>query len=182
MRREIWSFDSQVSTPKTPNKTGAESASERSETLLQLHLESNPEALCLVRATLQRAAEVLQFQEHDTRAIVRSVDEALANVILHAYGGQKGQPIVVSCNRLRKGEKPEDPVGLEIILADSGEALDPGKLKSRSLQEIRPGGLGLHFIKESMDVVEFSRKEGQNFLRLVKYPTPSKAGKNEKGD
>jgi serine/threonine-protein kinase RsbW len=155
--------------------------SPRSEVLLQLHLGSNPEALCLVRATLQRAAEVLQFREKETRAIVRAVDEALANVIRHAYGGQKGKPIVVSCSRVRKSEKPEDPEGLEIILQDSGEAPDPDKLKSRSLQEIRPGGLGLHFIKESMDVVEFSRKEGQNFLRLVKYRYSSKADKKEKG-
>jgi serine/threonine-protein kinase RsbW len=150
--------------------------------LLRLQLESNPEMLCLVRATLQRAAEVLQFREEETRAIVRSVDEALANVIRHAYGGQKGKPIVVSCNRIRKSENAGDAVGLEIILEDSGEAPDPGKLKSRSLQEIRPGGLGLHFIKQSMDVVEFSHKEGQNFLRLVKYPTSSKTDKKEKGE
>jgi anti-sigma regulatory factor (Ser/Thr protein kinase) len=148
--------------------------------LLQLHLESNPEALCLVRATLQCAAETLHFREEETRAIVRSVDEALANVIRHAYGGQKGKPISVSCNRVRKSDKPEDPVGLEIVLVDSGKAPDPDKLKSRSLQEIRPGGLGLHFIKESMDVVEFSHKEGQNFLRLVKYPSSSKTDKKEK--
>jgi serine/threonine-protein kinase RsbW len=169
-----------VSAPKTPNETGAESGAPRSETLLQLHLESNPDTLCLVRATIQRAAEVLQFRDEEARAIVRSVDEALANVIRHAYGGQKGRPIVVSCKRIWNGAKPEEPPGLEVILQDSGEAADPDKLKSRSLQEIRPGGLGLHFIKESMDVVEFSRKEGQNFLRLVKYRS-SKARKKEKG-
>jgi anti-sigma regulatory factor (Ser/Thr protein kinase) len=171
-----------VSTPKTPNKTGAESSSPQSETLLRLHLESNPESLCLVRATLQRAAEILEFRDEETRAIVRSVDEALANVIRHAYKGQKGKPIVVSCSRVRKSEQPGEPVGLEIVLEDSGEAPDPGKLKSRSLQEIRPGGLGLHFINQSMDVVEFSRKEGQNVLRLVKYPSSSKLDKKGKGE
>jgi serine/threonine-protein kinase RsbW len=33
---------------------------------------------------------------------------------------------------------------------------------------VRPGGLGLHFIRESMDTVEFDHKSGKNQLRLVK--------------
>jgi anti-sigma regulatory factor (Ser/Thr protein kinase) len=34
---------------------------------------------------------------------------------------------------------------------------------------LRPGGLGLHFIHEAMDTVEFTRKGARNRLRLVKY-------------
>jgi serine/threonine-protein kinase RsbW len=33
---------------------------------------------------------------------------------------------------------------------------------------VRPGGLGLHFIRETMDEVEFSHIDGKNRLRLVK--------------
>jgi len=69
--------------------------------LLRLELQSNPEALCLVRATVERAAEVLHFTDTDARAIVRSVDEALANVMRHAYGGRVGLPIEVSCSKVR---------------------------------------------------------------------------------
>jgi len=137
--------------------------------LLKLELRSNPEALCLVRATMERAAEVLHFPEADTRAIVRSVDEALANVLRHAYRGRGGLPIEVSCSRLRrKGIKAGQP-GIEIVLQDQGLAANPEKFKGRSLDEIRPGGLGLHFIRQSMDEVEFSRKKGKNQLRMVKY-------------
>ena len=35
--------------------------------------------------------------------------------------------------------------------------------------DIKPGGLGLHFIRQSMDIVEFRRARGANVLRLVKY-------------
>lgn len=150
--------------------------------MLHLQLESNPEALCLVRATLQRAAEVLHFQEPESRAIVRSVDEALANIIRHAYQERRGLPIEVSCRRLWKTREAEAPSGLEIVLADSGAAVDPRKMKSRALEELRPGGLGLHFIKQSMDVVEFSRKNGKNVLRLVKYLAPSKPDEALKGE
>jgi len=145
----------------------------RPELLLSLHLQSNPDALCLVRAAMQRATEMLRFEEADSRAIVRSVDEALANVIRHAYKGQNGLPIEVTCRRLRARKGSREPNGLEIVLTDSGAPADLKKLKGRPLGEIRPGGLGLHFMKESMDVVEFSRKDGKNVLRMVKYLAPS---------
>ena len=145
-----------------------------SDMWLRLELESDPEALCLVRATLERATEFLHFPESESRAIVRSVDEAVANVIRHAYKGRAGMPIILTCNRLWRGEKVSPPAGLEILLQDSGEAPDPEKLKGRPLDEVRPGGLGLHFMRQSMDEVEFSRKKGKNLLRLVKYLEPNR--------
>jgi len=72
--------------------------------------------------------------------------------------------------------------GIEIVLSDSGAAADVEKLKGRSLDEIRPGGLGLHFIKQSMDVVEFSRKRGKNFLRLVKFLTVPRQDRSREGE
>ena len=155
---------------KTPHRKASKSC--HSDMWLRLELESDPEALCLVRATLERAAEFMHFPEPDSRAIVRSVDEAVANVIRHAYKGRTGMPITLTCNRLWCGEKVEPPAGLEIVLQDSGEAADPKKLRGRPLDEVRPGGLGLHFMRQSMDEVEFSRKKGKNLLRMVKYLEP----------
>jgi anti-sigma regulatory factor (Ser/Thr protein kinase) len=154
----------------------------RAELLLRLHLQSNPEALCLVRATLQRATEVVHFHEAESRAVVRSVDEALANVIRHAYKGQVGHPIELTCNRLLCDSTKEASRGLEIVLSDCGVPVNPKKLHGRALEDIRPGGLGLHFMKQSMDVVEFRRKNGKNLLRMVKYLTPSKPEKQVQGD
>lgn len=150
-------------------KVGKAKARGHSDMWLRMELESNPDALCLVRATLERAAEFMHFPEPESRAIVRSVDEAVANVIRHAYKGQAGMPITVTCNRVWRGEKVKPPEGLEILLQDSGEAADPKKLRGRPLEEVRPGGLGLHFMRQSMDEVEFSRKHGKNVLRMVKY-------------
>jgi anti-sigma regulatory factor (Ser/Thr protein kinase) len=160
--------------PKSQKRTAAADARLRSEHFLTLQLESNPEALCLVRATLERATEVMEFPEADSRAVVRSVDEALANVIRHAYKGRSGKPIEVQCWRLWKTNDAEHPKGIEILLKDSGAAADPKKLKGRALEEVRPGGLGIHFMKQSMDVVEFHRKSGKNLLRMVKYLAPQK--------
>ena len=157
-------------------------ARQHAELLLHMSLESNPESLCLVRATLERAAEVAQFEESQSRAIVRSVDEALANVIRHAYKGRGGLPIELTCRRLLCGPEHKSTRGLEIVLSDSGEKADPRKLRGRPLDEIRPGGLGLHFMKQSMDVVEFRRKNGKNLLRMVKYLAPCKPEEVSKGE
>ena len=173
---------SRVHTPKAKKKHSKKERRSRAELLLRLQLQSNPEALCLVRATLQRATEVMHFQEPDSRAIVRSVDEALANVIRHAYQGRGGLPIEVTCRRLLKGADAATPCGLEITLMDSGIVADPKQLRGRPLEEIRPGGLGLHFIKQSMDVVEFSRRNGRNLLRMVKHLAPSKPEEKPEGE
>lgn len=143
-----------------------------SDFLLKLQLESNPDSLTLVRATLERLAEFLHFSPSDSRSIVRSVDEALANVIRHAYAGKTGLPIAVTCRRLRIEDHGRTKLGIEILLEDSGNSPDLTKVTGRSLDEIRPGGLGLHFIRQSMDHVQFSRTEGKNQLRLVKYLVP----------
>jgi serine/threonine-protein kinase RsbW len=153
-----------------------------SDLLVTLQLHSNPEALCLVRAALQRATELLHFRESDSRAIVRSVDEALANVIRHAYQGKSGLPIEVTCKKWHGTHNGAPTTGLEIILLDSGNALDPAKLKGRNLEDVRPGGLGLHFIKQSMDLVEFTRSEGKNQLRLIKYLAPATAVSPPEGE
>ena len=145
----------------------------QSEMLLKLELKSNPEVLCLVRAAVERAAEVLRFQDSEARAIVRSVDEALANVMRHAYGGKPGLPIEMSCRRLEHGGQNSARGGIEILLADQGAPVKLSALQGRPLDQIRPGGLGLHFIRQSMDEVEFSRKKGKNLLRMVKYLSPA---------
>jgi anti-sigma regulatory factor (Ser/Thr protein kinase) len=154
----------------------------RADLLLKLEMTSNPEALCLVRATLERAAEALHFHSAERRAIVRSVDEALANVMRHAYEGKSGKPIVVTFRRLYGQKQPQSSAGIEVLLEDKGVALDPAKLKGRTLEDIRPGGLGLHFMRHSMDEVEFSRKHGKNQLRMVKYLAVPKTESGSEGE
>jgi len=167
------------------NRSGRKSArvlrQPPSDLLLKLELQSNPDALCLVRATLERAAETLHFHEADRRAIVRSVDEALANVIRHAYGGKGGLPIAVTVRRLRESRSEPQRSGIEVLLEDSGAPVTSAKLQGRPLDQICPGGLGLHFMKQSMDQVEFCRKKGKNQLRMVKYLASAKPDKRPEG-
>jgi anti-sigma regulatory factor (Ser/Thr protein kinase) len=135
-----------------------------------LALYSSPGLLSVVRGTVERLTEHLGFPTTEARSITRAVDEALTNIVRHSYGNRPGQPITMYFRRARPRRQCEEvESGLEILLCDRGLAVDPSKFRGRPLEEIRPGGLGLHFIRQAMDIVEFSRKRTTNRLRLVKY-------------
>lgn len=104
--------------------------------------------------------------------MVLAVDEALTNVIRHAYLGQTNQPIEISFRRCQIQKDGTVRDALEIVLADRGVPVKIEALQGRSLDEVRPGGLGLHFIRESMDRVQFRHIKAKNYLRLVKVLGP----------
>ena len=137
--------------------------------LLQLELPSNPEILSVVRSAVPRLTEELDFPAAEVRAITRAVAEALANVIRHAYGGRPGQTIQLSCRRVQIGDCGKKRAALEIVLEDHGAAADRKKLCGRSFDDVRPGGLGMHFIQEGVDVMQYKSLGRRNRLRLVKY-------------
>jgi serine/threonine-protein kinase RsbW len=142
--------------------------------LLKLELRSNPNLLSVVRGAMERLTEVFGFSAPECRSVTRAVDEALTNIMRHCYRGKLDQPIEVACNRVQRRGSAVRRTGLEILLSDRGPAVDPAKLRGRRLDEIKPGGLGLHFIRQSMDSVEFKRMRGMNQLRLIKYLQPAK--------
>jgi anti-sigma regulatory factor (Ser/Thr protein kinase) len=87
----------------------------------------------------------------------------------HSYGNRLDQPIAMYFRRTQRRNEGEVQHGLEILLCDRGPEVDASKLCGRPLDEVRPGGLGLHFIRQAMDTVEFTRKGPTNRLRFVKY-------------
>jgi serine/threonine-protein kinase RsbW len=88
----------------------------------------------------------------------------------------------LTCRRLHKPRHPKTSAGIEVVLEDRGISAEPSKLSGRSLDEIRPGGLGLHLMRQSMDKVEFSRKHGKNRLRMVKYLSTAKTESGSEGE
>jgi len=137
--------------------------------VLMLALYSNPKWLSVVRGAVAPLSKTLGFPEMQCRSITRAVDEALTNIVRHSYGNRLDQPIAMYFRRAQRRHDGQVQQGLEILLCDRGPAVDPCKLQGRPLDEIRPGGLGLHFIRQAMDTVEFTRKGPTNRLRLVKY-------------
>jgi anti-sigma regulatory factor (Ser/Thr protein kinase) len=143
-----------------------------------MELRSDPGLLCTVRAALGQLTEKLGFSEPECRAVVLAVDEALTNIIRHAYKGNTERPIMATFRRVQAGRGGAREEAFEIVLEDRGVTVDRAQLCGRALEDVRPGGLGLHFIRESVDEVEFRRRSGKNQLRLVKFLRTREPGKS----
>jgi len=132
------------------------------ETLIALSIRSTPDRLRLVRETVGATMNLAECSMDVSRDIVLAVDEALQNVIRHAYGGVADGIIDISLSRLG-----DDIV---ILVKDEAPTVDAAKIKPRDLDDIRPGGLGTHLITEVMDSVEFlpRSENGGNVLKMVK--------------
>jgi anti-sigma regulatory factor (Ser/Thr protein kinase) len=145
--------------------------------LLRLELPSNPEILCVVRSAVMRLAEEMGFPAEQCRGLTRAVDEGLTNIIRHAYNGRPGQPIELLCRRSQNRTGNKQRAALEIVLVDHGAAPDRKKLCGRSLDDVRPGGLGMHFIEDAVDVMQYTSHARGNRLRLIKYLPIAKSEK-----
>ena len=107
------------------------------------------------------------FSKKDCHAMALAVDEALANVIKHAYAGARDKEIEIEIEELNGETKQQ---GLKINIRDFGKAVEISKIKGRDLAGIRPGGLGVHIMRKVMDEVVFEcPPSGGTLLQMVKY-------------
>jgi anti-sigma regulatory factor (Ser/Thr protein kinase) len=121
--------------------------------------------LPVVRAAVDKVCRQAGFDDETSGAVVLSVDEALTNVIRHAYKGASGRPIDLEIELLAGDARH----GVAIRLRDYGQWVDPSTIKSRDLEDVRPGGLGVHIMKECMDSVSFEPADGGGtLLTMVK--------------
>jgi len=136
-------------------------------TQIELRMCANPEYLYVARVLIRSVAKVVGLNDKDDLVTV-AVEEALANVIQHSYGGPCEMPIILKINKIEQGKK--NKTALEIIVRDFGKQVDPESIRGRELSDIRPGGLGVHIIRKTMDEVEFTCvADGGMQLRMVKY-------------
>ena len=98
--------------------------------------------------------------------ILLAVDEAVTNIIMHAYKEHRRDVIEITLDI--------DPRRFTVIIRDSGISFDPKSVLSPSVKEhVSHGkrhGLGIFLMRQVMDEVEYLFKEGvRNELRMVKY-------------
>ena len=141
---------------------------------LRLELVSKPAYLCGVRELIGGVAQQFGFVGPQAHRIVLAVDEALANVIVHGY--QRREDGSIRVDIFRVGDHAAT-AGIRIVIEDDGRTVDPATIRSRELADIRPGGLGVHIIREIMDQVTYEpRPSGGMRLTLVKHLAPVLAG------
>jgi anti-sigma regulatory factor (Ser/Thr protein kinase) len=130
--------------------------------MIEIRITSQPRFLIVVRALIRKLCELAGCAEDEQRKIVLAVDEACANIMQHTFHGDQNQIIDISC----KGSEGT----LEFVLRDCGPPVDVGLVHPRDLKDVRPGGLGTHFIRSIMDEVDYRYEDGSgNTLRMVKH-------------
>ena len=135
---------------------------------IEMQISADPANLSVVRAAVRAALQQTALAEKNIDGVILALDEALANCIRHGYGGPCDSPIALTI--IRREDQAGRAVALEFLLRDFGKQVDPATIRSRDLDEIRPGGLGVHIIQSVMDEVEYSCADGGGMiLRMVKY-------------
>lgn len=113
------------------------------ELIVELRIPAFADRMALVRATLRSAAMHCGLNASATNDLVLAVCEACQNVVQHGYAGREPGDIVLSLTR--------SDGSMVVCVRDFAAPVDPEKIKPRDLDEVKPGGLGTHFIANLMD-------------------------------
>lgn len=129
----------------------------------KVEFSSHTGNLALLRRYVRRFLDGFPFSERERTLMVLGVDEACTNIIRHAYHLRDDQPIALSL------EANGDCVCMR--LRDYGQQSSPDKMQGRAHDLIRPGGLGMHLIRNAFDQVDYILKRRGTELVLTKKLT-----------
>lgn len=111
-------------------------------------------------------AHIIGFKERSIKDIELAVEEAVSNVIKHAYAANEQAEFSVTCERI--------PLGLKTVVKDKGQPFDPStvpKYDADNPQNDMPGsGLGFYLMHQFMDDISFHilGRDGKE-VHLVKF-------------
>ena len=122
-----------------------------------------------IRDYFSRASAEAGLDEEAVFDVQLAVDEAASNVIDHAYEGECESEIECGYELLKDG--------LKLNLHDHGKPFDPEKVELPDIisdpTRRKEGGLGLYFMRQMMDEVNFSFSgDGGNDLTMIKRRRP----------
>ena len=135
----------------------------------RFELTASSEVLSPFRKELRQILNQAGWEKKTAEEILLAADEALTNIIRHAY---EGKPGTMTVSVLTDEEK------IEIVLEDRGKKFDPTRVPSPELPRHQPGGLGIHFIRTIMDQMIYDDQgPAGNRLRLIKHKKKSEKGR-----
>ena len=104
------------------------------------------------------------FGLQEARQIEAAFNEAIRNVIQHAYSGSKNSIITVEFRNFQKY--------IEVYIKDSGRQFPRSDIIARPLDDRRTRGLGLHLIESFMDYTNYdtSHSSGTELTMVKKKP------------
>ena len=126
----------------------------------KLEFTSHTENLALMRDFVRKFLSRHPFSEKQRTLMVLGVDEACTNVIRYAYDLRDDQPIALSVEALS--------TCVRMRLRDYGENTPADQMRGRAHNQVKPGGLGLHLIRNAFDKVDYILKPRGTELVLTK--------------
>jgi anti-sigma regulatory factor (Ser/Thr protein kinase) len=127
---------------------------------IHLQIMSRPELLAPVRGLVNGLALREGLDDLAACHLTLAMDEALTNVIRHGYEGRPDGLIWITAEPLGNG------AGVRVIIEDRARSVDPAALRGRDLEDVRPGGLGLHLLRTLVDRFDHAPREGGG-MRVV---------------
>ncbi len=130
--------------------------------ILELRVFARPDQLKQIRKAVREAAIAAGCSENCAGEVVIALNEACMNVMEHGYELDPNGELTVQLSI--------DNGILVAWLGDQCAPIDQSDLKSRPLEDLRPGGLGVHFMRECMDEVTFLTPPAglSNLLQMTK--------------
>ena len=113
-----------------------------------------------------KSIECAGFEKNDLRKIEIASEEALVNIINHAYQGKVDKIIQINI------KVSKDSIELKFL--DTGPQFNPVIERDKtdqniSLEDMPLGGLGLVLIRQYMDNIAYERKGSTNIFTLTKH-------------
>jgi anti-sigma regulatory factor (Ser/Thr protein kinase) len=127
---------------------------------LKLVIPSDPRFLLIARNVVSEVSAICGLPEEACQAVTLALDEAVANVIRHAYKNRYDQEIELDCQA--NAER------IVFRLLDEGEPPDPARICGQPLNDVSLSGRGTHLMRAIMDEMSYKQTAGKNELRLVK--------------
>ncbi|MDX2115874.1 MAG: ATP-binding protein [Planctomycetota bacterium] len=156
------------SSPKTATAPSAAPPEPTGPAELRVEMLSQPRYLSGARDLVSAVAKRLGFDDQSCGQIALAVDEALCNVIRHGYDRRPDGRIWLSIWPVE--HSPSEPLGMKIVIEDEAKQIDPESIRGRDLEDVRPGGLGVHIIRQVMNTVRYEKREKAG-MRLVLVKT-----------
>jgi anti-sigma regulatory factor (Ser/Thr protein kinase) len=132
--------------------------------VFRLTIPSQTRYLNLVTGMAKRGALVAGMDDAMASKVSIAVDEAVTNVIIHAYGESPEHWVDIELRFV--------PEALEVCISHSGVALDEREVvvpdPGEYVKHPRKGGLGLLLMSRFMDEVHFADSGGRNECRMIK--------------
>ena len=130
---------------------------------LTLTLKNDPSEIGRLVDLLEAFGPQSGLTDDATFKLTLALDEIVANVVRHGFDDDREHRIEVKVT--------VDDRTVTASVEDDGVEFDPREAPVPDLDlpiEMRkPGGLGMHLVKATMDSVEYRRQDGRNILTVV---------------